>query len=74
MCTVERNIQKICATWTVKSGYLDITSDIIKAELFSRMKKYLSNFVEYDFTDDINGNRTYTATLYVATGDKRYEH
>ena len=73
VCTVERNIQKVCAKWTLTEMQRDIPSEIIKNELLRKLYESLSDFVEYDFMNDRYGNQTYIATLYVATGDKRYE-
>lgn len=70
VCTVERNVQKICATWGVKKG---MPSEIVKHELLHELMAYLSDFVEYDFDKNGYGEENYTATLYVAMGDKRYE-
>ena len=73
VCTVERNVQKVCAKWTLTEMQRDIPSEIIKNELLRKLSESLSDFVEYDFTNDRYGNRMFTAILYVATGDKRYE-
>lgn len=73
VCTVERNVQKVCAKWTVTEMQKDIPSEIVKNELLRKLSENLSAFVEYDFMNDRYGNQTYTATLYVATGDRRYE-
>ena len=73
VCTVERNVQKVCAKWTLTEMQRDIPSEIIKNELLRKLSESLSDFVEYDFMNDRYGNQTYIATLYVATGDKRYE-
>ena len=70
VCTVERNVQKVCAKWTAKG---EVPIEIVKQELSHNLMKYLSGFVEYDFENDRYGNTVYTAILYVATGDKRYE-
>ena len=73
VCSVERNVQKVCAKWTVTKMQKDIPSEIVKNELMRKLSENLSAFVEYDFMNDRYGNQTYTATLYVATGDRRYE-
>ena len=72
-CTVERNVQKVCAKWTLTKMQRDIPTEIVKNELLRKLSESLSDFVEYDFMNDRYGNQTYIATLYVATGDKRYE-
>lgn len=74
VCTVERNVQRVCANWTVTEMQRDIPSEIVKNELLHKLSESLSDFVEYDFANDRYGNQTYIATVYVATGDKRYEH
>lgn len=73
VCTVERNVQKVCAKWTLTEMQRDIPTEIVKNELLRKLSESLSDFVEYDFMNDRYGNQTYIATLYVATGDKRYE-
>ena len=70
VCTIEKNVQKVCATYTAKGG---VPIEIVKQELSHNLMKYLSGFVEYDFENDRYGDTTYTAILYVATGDRRYE-
>lgn len=72
VCTVERNVQKICASWMANELQRDIPSKIVKHELLCKLTEHLSDFVEYDFSDDEYGNMIYKAILYVATGDKRY--
>ena len=74
ICTVERNVQRVCANWTVTEIQRDIPSEIVKNELLHKLSESLSDFVEYDFTNDRYGNRMFTAILYVATGDNRHEH
>lgn len=73
ICTVERNVQKVCAKWTLTKMQRDVPTEIVKNELLRKLSESLSDFVEYDFMNDRYGNQTYIATLYVATGDKRYE-
>lgn len=68
VCTVERNVQKVCATCTAKGG---VPIEIVKQELSHNLMKYLSGFVEYDFENDRYGDTIYKAILYVATGDRR---
>ena len=72
VCTVERNVQKVCAKWTLTEMQRDIPSEIIKNELLRKLSESLSDFVEYDFENDRHGNTIYTAILYVATGDRKY--
>lgn len=74
VCTVERNIQKICAKHRITEMQRDIPLEIVKNELLHKLSESLSDFAEYDFTNGRYGNRMFTSTLYVATGDNRYEH
>lgn len=71
VCTVERNVQKICAKRMVSEIERGIPPEIIKHELLHKLSEHLSDFVEYDFENDRYGNTIYTAILYVATGDRR---
>lgn len=68
VCTVERNVQKVCTTWAVSEG---IPAEIVKQELLHNLMVYLSDFVEYDFKNNGHDDVMYTATLYVATRDRR---
>ena len=68
VCTIEKNVQKVCATCTAKGG---VPIEIVKHELLNKLSEHLSDFVEYDFENDRYGNAIYTAILYVATGDRR---
>lgn len=71
VCTVERNVQKVCVKRMVSEMESGIPSEIIKHELLHKFSENLSGFVEYDFENDRYGNTIYTAILYVATGDRR---
>ena len=71
VCTVERNVQKVCAKYMVTKEEICIPREIVKQRLKNELSEYLSDFVEYDFENDRYGNAVYTAALYVATGDKR---
>ena len=68
VCTVERNIQKVYATWRATEW---VPAEIVKEKLLNNLMVHLSDFVEYDFENDRYGNTVYTAVLYVATGDRR---
>lgn len=68
VCTVERNIQKVYASWGATER---VPAEIVKQKLLHNLMVYLSDFVEYNFENDRYGNTVYTAILYVATGDKR---
>ena len=74
VCTVERNVQKICAKRMITEMERGIPPEIVKHELLNKLSEHLSDFVEYDFENDRHGNTIYTAILYVATGDRRYEN
>ena len=71
VCTVERNVQKVCAKRMVSEMERGIPSELIKHELLHKLSEHLSDFVEYNFENDRYGNAVYTAILYVATGDRR---
>lgn len=73
VCTVERNVQKICVSLTINRLQRDVPAEIVKNELLHKLTEHLSDFVEYDFSNDRYGNTTYKAILYVATGDMRHE-
>ena len=71
VCTVERNIQKICARISYSGMELNLSSEIIKYELHKKLMENIAQFVEYDFDKNGYGEENYTAILYVATGDRR---
>ena len=71
VCTVDRNVQKVCAKRMITEMERNIPSEIVKHELLHKLSEHLSDFVEYDFENDRYGNMIYTAILYVATGDRR---
>ena len=71
VCTVERNVQKVCAKRMVSEMERGIPSELIKHELLHKLSEHLSDFVEYNFENDRYGNTVYTAILYVETGDRR---
>ena len=72
VCTVERNVQKVCAKHMITERERGIPTEVVKHELLNKLSEHLSDFVEYDFENDRYGNMTYTAILYVATGDRKY--
>ena len=51
-----------------------LPSEIIKSELHKKLMENIEPFVEYDFDKNGYGEENYTAILYVATGDRRYEN
>ena len=71
VCTVERNIQKICAKHRITEMERGIPTEVVKHELLNKLSEHLSDFVGYYFENDRHGNTIYTAILYVATGDRR---
>ena len=71
VCTVERNVQRVCVKHMVSEMERGIPSEIVKHELLHKLSEHLSDFVEYDFENDQYGNTVYTAILHVATGDRR---
>lgn len=73
VCTVERNVQKVCARISYSGMKSRLPSEIIKSELHKKLMENIEPFVEYDFDKNGYGEENYTAILYVATGDKRYE-
>ena len=72
VCTVERNVQKVCARISYSGMELSLPSEIIKSELHKNLMVNIEPFIEYDFEKNGYGEENYTAILYVATGDKRY--
>ena len=71
VCTVDRNVQKICAKHRITEMERGIPTEVVKHELLNKLSEHLSDFAEYDFENDRHGNTIYTAILYVATGDMR---
>lgn len=66
--TVERNVQKVGASFCVPFEERYIPDEIIKREIARNMIEYLQPLINYDFEDDGRG-RIYRGTLYVAIGD-----
>ena len=71
VCTVEKNVQKVCARISYSGMELNLSSEIIKYELHKKLMENIAPFVEYDFDKNGYGEENYTAILYVATGDRR---
>ena len=71
VCTVERNVQRVCARISYGGMELIPHSEIIKDELHKRLMESIDPFAEYDFDKNGYGEENYTAILYVATGDRR---
>ena len=74
VCTVERNVQKICARISYSGMESRLPSEMIKYELKRKLMENIESFIEYDFDKNGYGEENYTAILYVATGDRRYEN
>ena len=73
VCTVERNVQKICSTFEVSKDN-EMPTEYVKERIKYDLISYISPFIEYDFCDSRFGGKKIIGTLYVATGDNRYEH
>ena len=71
VCTVDRNVQKVCARISYSSMELRLPSETIKHELKRKLMENIKPFIEYDFDKNGYGEENYTAILYVATGDRR---
>lgn len=74
VCTVERNVQKVCGHFEMDEKTLSIPEEYIKRDILRSMVDSILPFIEYDFRDNGYGGKIYTGTLYVATGDRKYEH
>lgn len=72
VCTVERNVQKICARISYSGMESRLPSEMIKYELKRKLMENIESFIEYDFDKNGYGEENYTAILYVATGDRKY--
>ena len=72
VCTVERNVQKVCARISYSGMKSRLPSEIIKSELHKKLMENIEPFVEYDFDKNGYGEENYTAILYAATGDRKY--
>ena len=71
VCTVERNVQKVCARISYSGMESRLPSEMIKYELKRKLMENIESFIEYDFDKNGYGEENYTAILYVATGDRR---
>lgn len=74
VCTIERNVQRIIAKKGIEIKHNNVPTEIIKDMLCEEMLNEIVPFVDFGFEDGENGCMIYTATLYVATGDRKYEH
>ena len=72
VCTVERNVQKVCARISYSGMESRLPSEMIKYELKRKLMENIEPFIEYDFDKNGYGEENYTAILYVATGDRKY--
>lgn len=78
--TEKRNIQKIKCSMEVDRIDLErgITMEYIKLNIANKMLEDIIPFIEFESSDNPwelikIGGRVYTGTLYIATGDKKYE-
>lgn len=74
VCTVERNIQKVRGCAAVNERNLSVPEEYIKRQIAHNIVESILPFIKYDFQDNKRAGKIYTGTLYVATGDKKYEH
>ena len=71
VCTVDRNVQKVCARISYSGMELRLPSETIKHELKRKLMENIEPFIEYDFDKNGYGEENYTAILHVAMGDRR---
>lgn len=72
VCTIDRNVQRAVARKVLPHEvYARYPEEQIKYELRRMLINQVTPFVEYDFYSDKEMGHVYTATLYVATGDRR---
>ena len=71
VCTVERNVQKVCARISYSGMESRLPSEMIKYELKRKLMENIEPFIEYDFDKNGYGEENYTAILHVAMGDRR---
>lgn len=73
VCTIERNVQKIQSNFSVRNSD-PIPTEVIKDAIVRELMCHIKNFVDYDFYDTNYGERVYFGSIFVATGDRKYEH
>ena len=72
ICTIDRNVQRAVARKVLPHEvYAWYPEEQIKYELRRILIDQVIPFVEYDFFSDKEMGHVYTATLHVATGDRR---
>lgn len=74
--TISRNIQKVKFSMEVNRIDLErgISTEYIKRNIVNGISEYIEPFIEYNFYDYTEyGGKIYTGTVYLATGDKKYE-
>ena len=74
--TVNRNIQKVKFSLEVNQRDLEhgIPIEYIKRNIVNGIAEHIEPFIEYNFCDSTEYvGKIYTGTLFVATGDKKYE-
>lgn len=79
--TEKRNIQKIKCSMEVDRIDLErgITMEHIKLNIANKMLEDIIPFIEFESSDNPwdlirIGGRVYTGTLYIATGDRKYDN
>lgn len=71
--TVERNIQCIQFKQRVQFEH-GVPTDYIKESLAYGILEEIRPFIEYDFHDSpVYGETIYSGTIYIVTGDRKYE-
>ena len=63
--TVEKNVKKVRSSFDVPYGE-DIPEEVIKSHIASNMMRFLRPLIEYDFSENKRGGKTYYGSLYVA--------
>lgn len=72
ICTIDRNVQRAVARKALPHEvYARYPEEQIKYDLRRMLINQVIPFVEYDFFSDKEMGHVYTATLHVATGDRR---
>lgn len=72
VCTIERNVQRVITKKGIGIEHSNIPAEVIKNMLCQEMLNDIVPFVDFGFENGENGYLIYTATLYVATGDRKY--
>ena len=62
--TVEKNVEEVRSSFDVPYGEA-IPEEVIKSHIASNMVQFLQPLIEYDFSDNKRGGKTYYGSLYV---------